>query len=750
MPSSGCRLVLTTPCTPTCSPNSHAERDHLRFARRCRDAMIERFRAVDPSASADEITSEYVEVTVAEALEDLRSPGAGDFFGRITDEHADRWYIGRRHIEDDAHDPVVVDWRAPIAAPFYRATGVDPLGLSHRRRFTMVDGELSAYLDEQLDDPDSLTATGVPDPVLAEIGAARTGAMREIVATIQAEQDVVIRAPLDQCLVVQGGPGTGKTAVGLHRAAFLLFEHRRRLARSGVLVVGPNSVFLDYIANVLPSLGERLVQQRTALDICVPKVEITGVDDDATRRWKGAPGDARPAGRGQRRATSCGPTEDLRLPIGARTLGDQRHEFAGWVDEALEGVTPVNKRRDGLKGLVQRELLRRTDRDDVWERSPELRAAVAKAWPTQQPIRMVDKLLPGPSGKRRQWTVADQFLVDEANSMLNGTPFTFGHVVVDEAQDHSAVSLRVIGRRSPQGSMTILGDLAQSTTPAGQQDWSEALAHIRATAAEVAVLTIGYRVPGPILDAANRLLPFTDVSSEPSRSVRLEGTPPVVRVVPSRRSARGGGRQRLPRCGTGITTPASSRPARCTRRIGEALAAHGLRLVDHVHDLAYDDVPVFTAEAVKGLEFDGVVVVNAHQIFDGSALGARLLYVAMTRAVQVLHLVGDAPPPAELQLDASQAAKTEAPRNTLMARSIGPSISASRSAGAMRCAASRQNSSASAMIVTDGSPASAPNCSGWFHTPPPRPVSTRRAVCGPPSMPPSNIPAESHEPQCGS
>ena len=632
-------------------PELDLERDHLSFARRCRDAMIQRFRAVDPSASADEITSEYVEVTVAEALEDLHSPGAGDFFGRITDEHTDQWYIGRRHIEDDAHDPVVVDWRAPIAAPFYRATGVDPLGLSHRRRFTMVDGDLSAYLDEQLDDPDSITATGVPDPVLAEIGAARTGAMREIVATIQAEQDVVIRAPLDQCLVVQGGPGTGKTAVGLHRAAFLLFEHRRRLSRHGVLVVGPNTVFLDYIANVLPSLGERLVQQRTALEICVPKVEITAIDDDTTRRWKGAP-EMLDRLAAASVAHVVPPSDDLRFPVGARTVAIAAKEFASWVEAALDGVTPVNRRRDGLKGLVQRELLRRTDRDDVWERSPELRAAVAKAWPMQQPIRLVDKLLPGPSGKRRRWSMADQFLVDEANSMLNGTPFTFGHVVVDEAQDHSAVSLRVIGRRSPQGSMTILGDLAQSTTPAGQQDWAAALAHIRAEAAEVAVLTIGYRVPGPILDAANRLLPFTDVASEPSRSVRVEGTPPDVRVVDRHSLFDAVAAEvvavRHRHHNTGVVAP----PA-LHRPIGEALARHELRIVDHVHDLDYRDVPVFTAEAVKGLEFDGVVVVNAHQIFDGSALGARLLYVAMTRAVQVLHMIGDAPPPAELLLEAS-------------------------------------------------------------------------------------------------
>ena len=324
-------------------------------------------------------------------------------------------------------------------------------------------------------------------------------------------------------------------------------------------------------------------------------------------------------------------------------------DLSAWVDEALNGVTPVNKRRDGLKGLVQREMLRRTGRDDVWERSPELRAAVARAWPIQQPIRLVDRMLPGPAGKRRRWTVADQFLVDEANSMLNGTPFTYAHVVVDEAQDHSAVSLRVIGRRSPQGSMTILGDLAQSTTPAGQRDWNEALGHIRAPAAEVAVLTIGYRVPGPILDAANRLLPFTEVVSEPSRSVRLEGTAPVVRLADA---------EGLPDAvadevvavrhrhhNTGVVAPLALHAA-----LGASLAAHGLRLVDHVHDLAHDDVPVFTAEAVKGLEFDGVVVVNAHQIFDGSALGARLLYVAMTRAVQVLHLVGDAAPPPQLGL----------------------------------------------------------------------------------------------------
>ena len=286
----------------TCSPNSQVERDHLSFARRCRDSMIERFRAVDPSASADEITTEYVEVTVAEALEDLHSPGAGDFFGRITDEHADRWYIGRRHIEDDAHDPVVVDWRAPIAAPFYRATGVDPLGLGHRRRFTMVDGE-SVRLPRR--------AARRPR-LRRRHRRARPGARRDRRGPHGCDARDRRHDP------GRAGRRDPRAARSVPRRAGWPGDRQDRgrvctvprsccsstvagWSRNGVLVVGPNTVFLDYIANVLPSLGERSVQQRTALDLCVPKVEITGVDDDETRRWKGAPRDARPARRGQRR-----------------------------------------------------------------------------------------------------------------------------------------------------------------------------------------------------------------------------------------------------------------------------------------------------------------------------------------------------------------------------------------------------------------------------------------------------------------
>lgn len=649
-------------------PELAAEREHLAFARRARDRMIERLRTVDPNAAADEITSEYVEMTVHEALEDLSAPGAGEFFGRIdltapavgraTTPASERYYVGRRHIETDEHDPVVVDWRAPVAAAFYRATPVDPLDVSLRRRFTLDSSgegpsELTAYLDEHLDDPDAAdVAGGIPDPVLAEIGAARTGAMREIVATIQGEQDVVIRAPIDQVLIVQGGPGTGKTAVALHRAAYLMFEHRRRLSRDGVLVIGPNQAFLDYISHVLPSLGERSVRQCTVAELCVPKVEITATDDASTARVKGS-ADMLTALETAVRDVVQPPADDVALPIGARVVRFSRDEIGEWLERTLDSQIPFNERRQRLRAIAQQELRRRSGGDDAWSQAAALRSVLTAAWPTQQPVKLVDRILyerfGGPRGRKRAWTLADQLLVDEANSILNGPPHTYAHVVVDEAQDHSAVALRVIGRRSPTRSMTLVGDVAQSTTPAGQERWADVARLLTGepgeppgdgavpAGASIADLTIGYRVPEPILARANELLPATGVDATPSRSVRLEGRPPSHRdgrtdlgrvigeVVADVRH-----RHRL----TGVIAPVERH-----EQVAAALRAAGFRVADHVHDLGHDDVPLFGPEQVKGLEFDGVVIVAAGEIDDGTPRGARLLYVAMTRAVQELAFV---------------------------------------------------------------------------------------------------------------
>lgn len=626
-------------------PELDDERSRLTHARACRDAMVARLESVDPSSSADEITSEYIEMQVWEALDSLRSPGAGEFFGRIDEPSADgvdRWYIGRRHIEDDQHDPVVVDWRAPIAAPFYRATAVDPLGVEFRRRFTLSDGELVAYLDERLDDPDGGdVAAGVPDPVLAEIGAARSGAMREIVATIQAEQDIVIRSSIDQMLVVQGGPGTGKTAVALHRAAYLLFEHRARLARDGVLVVGPNDAFLNYIGNVLPSLGERAVRQCTVSDLCIPRVDVTELDDPDAARWKGHPD--RLAELAERAlAAIVPPSEDVRVPIGARTHVFTVEQIAEWVATSCGGVVPINQRRERLRVLAREELRRRCGGDDRWADAAPLKQAINAAWPTQKPVALIDRYLDdagfGPRGKRRRWTAADQLLVDEANSLLNGTPFTYGHVIVDEAQDHSAVALGVIGRRTRDGSCTLVGDVAQSTTPAGQERWDDVFQHLavagrRAAVAEQAVvhLTIGYRVPEPILEVANRLLPLTGVDARASRSVRLDGTPPAIVQTDDLAPATAAAVQELKHRHrlTGVVAAPELHV-----EIAEALDAVGLVAVDHLHQLGAGEVPLFSPEAVKGLEFDGVVVVDPGSLLDGTTRGARLLYVALTRAVQ--------------------------------------------------------------------------------------------------------------------
>jgi DNA helicase IV len=278
---------------PVPHPDLAAEQTYVDHAYRCLAAMRER---ADRLAHLEEAAAQGVDSAILQdhlryRLRTLDDDVDGLSFGRLDDEGDDTWYIGRRHVEDAGGDPVVVDWRAEVATPFYRATAADPQGLARRRRFMMSGKLLDDLWDEVFDDPDSVDAAhhgGIPDPLLVELERERTGEMRDIVATIAAEQDMVIRAPLGTCLVVQGGPGTGKTAVGLHRAAFLLYEHRRQLDAEGVLVIGPNPLFLRYIAQVLPSLGETAARQ-TTLDrlLAGTAYRARGVDDDRAASVKG-------------------------------------------------------------------------------------------------------------------------------------------------------------------------------------------------------------------------------------------------------------------------------------------------------------------------------------------------------------------------------------------------------------------------------------------------------------------------------
>ena len=650
-------------------PDLAAEQAHLALARTRRQIAIEGYRTVLATpVAADEITQEYVEATARRALDDLADPACAEFFGRI-DGHEGSFHIGRRHLEDERRDPVIVDWRAGIAAPFYRATVRDNQGLDLRRRFTLRDGVVVAYNDEHLDDASLAdgvaadAASGIPDPVLAEIGAARTGAMREIVATIQAEQDVVIRSPLARALVVQGGPGTGKTAVGLHRAAYLLFEHRGRLEREGVLVVGPNRVFLAYVANVLPSLGERSVEQRTVAELLAPRLDAIEPDDDDDRA--ALVGDARLA-EVVARATMARirpPSEAVRLPIGARTIVIEPETVAEWIARALsgKGSSPLHVRRQGLRGLAQRELQVLSGRDDVWTRAAPLQRALNAAWPTQRPADVVQRLLrheavlaaasdglltdgerallSSAGGRKHRWRAGDAVLVDEAAGLLDGPPRTWGHVVVDEAQDLTPMALRAVARRCPSASFTILGDLAQSTAPGGQSSWDVALAALGGPAdAAVEHLTIGYRVPAPVLDVANELLAHAAVTVPASRSARLAGDPPrrisaaAGDIANAAADALVDVRSRHPL--SGVIAPAARLAA-----IAEALTQRALAPVDRLDHLGPDDVPLLAAEAAKGLELDGVVAVDPGELVARGPRGVRLAYVMLTRAVQELTIV---------------------------------------------------------------------------------------------------------------
>ena len=451
---------------------------------------------------------------------DVEVPGLS--FGRLDEEEGARWYVGRRHVEDDRGDPVVVDWRADVAVPFYRATAVDPLGLRRRRRFAMTGRRVDDLFDEVFDDPDSVDAAhhgGIPDPLLAELERERTGEMRDIVATIAAEQDEVIRAPLDTCLVVQGGPGTGKTAVGLHRAAFLLYEHRRQLDAAGVLVVGPNPIFLRYIGQVLPSLGETAVRQTTLERLLAGTAyRRRGVDGDPAARIKG---DARMA-----TVLASAVAATVRPPeraVEATTAWGTVRLGSEVVAEALTEIrargVPHNVGRAAVRArlvrLVRRELAARRGEEVTTTEAVDasLRAdrgwqrALDRIWPPLNAAALVRRLLTNrdalrtaaagllDAGERASlaraatrrvtdepWTLDDLALLDEAEILLVGLPPAYGHVVVDEAQDLSAMGFRALARRSPARSMTVLGDLAQATAPGAQSSWDEVVAHLGAPA----------------------------------------------------------------------------------------------------------------------------------------------------------------------------------------------------------------------------------------------------------------------------
>ena len=662
-------------------PELEAEQAYVDEAYRCLAAMQARTaRTVDATDAATEVDAMIAKAHLKHRLRSLDADVPALSFGRLDDEPGDTWYVGRRHVEDDRGDPVVVDWRADVATPFYRATAVDPQGLRRRRRFLMTGHRVDDLFDEVFDDPDSVDAAhhgGIPDPLLAELERERTGEMRDIVATIAAEQDVIIRAPLGTCLVVQGGPGTGKTAVGLHRAAFLLYEHRAQLDVEGVLVIGPNPVFLRYIAQVLPSLGETAARQ-TTLDglLAGTAYRLGGRDGDPAAAVKG---DARMAVVIARAvsASVTPPADDLVVPtpwggvrVAASALAEVTEEVAARGVPHMVGRAALRRQsvrlvRQALARRRGEELATAAEVESDLRSNRELSRALDRVWPALTPAGVVRRLVtnraalaaaaegvlesdeqaailrrPGRRAADEPWTSADLALLDEAEAAIGGPPRSYGHIVVDEAQDHSAMGLRALARRSPAASMTVLGDLAQATAPGAQVSWEDTIAHLGApAAAERTDLDLGYRVPAAIMDVANRLLAEAAPGVVPTRSVRAEGAAPVFLPVEP---------------GAGQDVDAAVGAA--ARRAADALAAEhttvGVIVPDPLRPALGDDpwpdaVLVVPPPEAKGLEFDAVVVVEPALVAGDDARGLRLLYVALTRAVQELVVVHGRPlPPA--------------------------------------------------------------------------------------------------------
>ncbi|MEF2525593.1 HelD family protein [Streptomyces sp. CS62] len=648
-----------------------------------------------------DVTANWVNALVLQAQIDDRIKALADlahtplFFGRLDYLHApgadlaeggegEQFYIGRRHVHDTEGDPMVIDWRAPVSQPFYRASKADPQNVALRRRFGYTGGELTAYEDERLSDP--AEAVTVSRLLQQEIERPRVGPMRDIVATIQPEQDEIVRSGLAGSVCVQGGPGTGKTAVGLHRVAYLLYAHRERLARTGTLVVGPNRSFLQYIEQVLPALGELEVKQATVDDLVARDgLEVRGADAAATAVVKG---DARMAEVLRRAVRShvSEPSEPLVVVRGSRRWRVPAYELQEIVSELLARDMRYGAARDALPQRIAHTVLVRMEQageapddrvQDAVARNPAVKAAVKAVWPAVDPAKLVLRLLsdaeflaahaegvltadeqrlllwekPPRSVRSAKWSPADLVLIDEAADLVERTP-SLGHVVLDEAQDLSPMQYRAVGRRCTTGSATVLGDLAQGTTPWATRGWAEALAHLGKPDAQVEELTAGFRVPREVIAYASRLLPSISPGLAPVSSVRETPGSLVVAQAgdPERQTA-----EVLAACRASLEREGSIGLIAADARIpelAEALEAAGMAWLSPGQETtAQSRLTLVPASLAKGLEYDYVVLDEPAAVVAGEPderTGLRRLYVCLTRAVSGLTAVHSLPLPAAL------------------------------------------------------------------------------------------------------
>jgi DNA helicase IV len=666
-----------------------------------------------------------VEEKAADRLSRLELGAESLVFGRIdrlpvdneTIDGGEKFYIGRLPVSDADHNPVVIDWRAPVAEAFYRATGRNPLGLERRRHFATEGAKLLGIDDEaftverlERDGGDGLVGSGA---LLAALGRARTGHMRDIVATIQTEQDEIIRAELPGVIVVQGGPGTGKTAVALHRASYLLYTHRFPLERQGVLVVGPNRHFIRYISRVLPALGETGVDLAGVDDLYIEGLAKARDPHDVAQ----IKGDLRMV-KFIKRAVS---TRQRHLRDGL-TIGVGSVEVTVTAAETAEMIAVVkrahrmhNASRKHLQSLLVERLyqryrtaMARTGRgsendegvlsfDDFSggvKRHDDVRMSLDKMWPLLTPQMLLRDLFsaialvkaagrdlltddeqqrllrPRTTVDEILWTSLDIPLLDEAHQLLGPLPKsvqtaqkanslpgehnhqndegmrTYGHIVIDESQDLAPMQLRMVARRSLSGSLTVVGDIGQATGMWAPKNWQEILDYLpQKRSTRVVELTVGYRTPSEIMDLAARVLAVAAPDLKVPTSVRSTGDHPKFLAVPSHTNiadhvitAVDGLRELLGGGTIGVLCPDS-----LLVDVERALVAS-----PHVLDasgLQADGVTLLPVRSAKGLEFDGVVVIEPARVVSESAQGLRALFVALTRSTRALTIVHAQPLP---------------------------------------------------------------------------------------------------------
>ncbi|MBO4259267.1 HelD family protein, partial [Streptomyces griseorubiginosus] len=558
-----------TSADPALKESLHHERAHHDRCRTALAAMVDGAQehvvtGEDVSASgADAEVLGYRLRSQAKAMREL--PEGPLFFGRLDfsadagDHSGQSYHIGRLRItEAPAAPPLVVDWRAPVSRAFYQASARDPQGVAVRRRFGWAAGsrgdsaDLTGLEDEHLGKGES-QASGI---VAREIERPRVGPMRDIAATIQPEQDDLVRGGIGLSVCVQGAPGTGKTAVGLHRAAYLLYTHPQRIRRGGLLILGPNRTFLTYIGEVLPALGETGVRQST-LQEEIGRHPVTGTDEEGTALVKHDARMAEVLRRALYAHVSSQDVDSLAIKDGSYRWRVGAGELVRIVEDVLAEQPPYAVGRERVRTRAVRALQLRAERragpqTNAWvqkiSRARAVGAYVDAVWPRVRPEEVVSQLLsdagvlgeaadglldddeqrallwakPPRSWKSARWSAADLVLLDEVAGLIEH-PEGYGHLVVDEAQDLSPMECRAIARRARFGSLTVLGDLAQGTTPWAARSWGTVLRHLGKPDAAVVPLTTGFRVPEAVVGLANRLLDRLDVDVSAGRSLRTDG-----------------------------------------------------------------------------------------------------------------------------------------------------------------------------------------------------------------------------------